>query len=125
MKLARTQTGGWTGRRLVGQKTRSVVDLLSQIGVDAHVQRGTPCNRADCPRRGSKQLPLWKRPDGEIVDVLKFARTNYLKLVKRHHPDAGGKASDMAKINFIWSRIVRIFSKHGYQLDLPAKPHHD
>ena len=111
--------GGWTGRRIRMTRGSSmrIIEMLGRLAVDARTRRGQPCERHDCPLRTKSAVPLWKRSAHEQLEILRQARAGYLRAIKRHHPDAGGKTEDMAELNYIWARVVRIFALRGIRLN--------
>src|ERR1041384_1350275 len=57
-------------------------------------------NRAKrrCRKPENKKFKfLWRLPEEDLIDLLKLARCYYLKKMKRHHPDIGGRYASMER----------------------------
>ena len=117
--LAR-EGSGWTGRRQKMSPSQGTISNLLRLGVDVRCVRkldGPPCEKWDCPRKVCKKLPLWSRPQHEILEVLRLAREKYVQALKEVHPDKpGGNTRAATNLIAIWTRVESAFEKRGYTL---------
>ena len=96
--------------------------MLAMLGIDVNRKgwrggRGQPCEKPDCPRRACPFVPLWKRRECEILDILHQAKKNFQVLIKDVHPDVSKTGGTQATaLISVWKRVRVAFRKKGYEL---------
>lgn len=51
-----------------------------------------------------------------LYDMLEEARNNHRELIRKHHPDAGGRHEEATQINVAWRRVKELMARRGVAL---------
>jgi hypothetical protein len=59
----------------------------------------------------------WYRNEGKLEYLLKDARELFRARMKQIHPDIGGSNDETVQLNQAWTRIQKLFARHGAHLN--------
>lgn len=113
MTIKRKTSGFVTGGRFRKYNPPAVA-MLRTLGItDATAYNYLP-NGHQNPKK--VRPVLWKRTDGELIDILHRAKQCYQNTMQELRPDLGLNHEQCVRINNLWCAIKTIFKRRGYEL---------